>query len=192
MEEILNALVSIADSLGYVGVYLYTLLVGTFIPVPSEIVLLPSGYLASHGDKSFALLLLSASLGSLSGALVNYFFAKIIMKKVLYKKRNSLAYIIRFFKKHGKISVFLAPLTPGLGQYISLPAGISHMKLRYFIPITYSANIIWVGFMLLVGYAYGDNQSQSHTAVLYGTLGLLGFVIMASGVYVWLKFRSNT
>ena len=149
MDAILDFLINFVDSMGYIGIYVYMLLVGTFIPVPSEVVLLPAGYLASSSpDKSFFLYLLFGSLGSLSGALINYYFAKTIVRTVLKNKRTFVAKVIVFFRSHGKISAFVGPLTPGLGQYISLPAGISHMKFRYFIPLTYAANIIWVGFML--------------------------------------------
>ena len=120
MSEIVNFLVEFANSIGYLGIYLYMLLVGTFVPAPSEIVLLPAGYLAAKGEKNFLLLLVSGTLGSLSGALINYFFAGFIGDRLKHKK--IVKKVNRFWKKHGKISVFLAPLTPGLGQYISIPA----------------------------------------------------------------------
>ncbi len=190
LDTILNILISFVDSLGYVGVYVYMLLVGTFIPVPSEVVLLPAGYLAAQGEKSFFLLLLFGSLGSISGALINYFFAKKILKTVLRNKRAFMAKVIIFFRSHGKISAFVGPLTPGLGQYISLPAGISHMKLRYFIPLTYTANIIWVGTMLMIGYLFG-NGDASHTKAVQGSLFLFGFVIIFSTGYVVKEVRKK-
>ena len=71
-DSLLGSLVEFVNVLGYFGVYFYMLLVGTFIPVPSEIVLLPAGYLASQGEKNLYLLILAGSLGSISGALINY------------------------------------------------------------------------------------------------------------------------
>ena len=188
-QQFLDFLVNAVDAIGYLGVYLYMFLVGTFIPVPSEIVLLPAGYLASQGESNIYLLLLFGSLGSLSGALLNYFFAKTIIKKVLKNKRMFIAKIVVFFRSHGKISIFVGPLTPGLGQYISLPAGISHMKMRYFIPFTYAANLIWVGFMLMVGYFFGVDNDDSKAAVVIGTLTFFGLVILISIVYVVLTFK---
>ncbi len=185
----INFLVDGVSTIGYFGVYLYMVLVGTFIPVPSELVLLPAGYLSSKGEMNFFLLLLSGSLGSLSGAFINYFFAKIIIKKVLKNKRMFVAKVIKFFRSHGKISVLVGPLTPGLGQYISLPAGISHMKFRYFVPLTYTANIIWVGFMLMIGYLFGDNTNEAHLRAVQGSLVLFAVVIVISIVYVVLTFK---
>jgi membrane protein DedA with SNARE-associated domain len=187
LESLAQLLVHFADTLGYIGVYLYMLLVGTFIPVPSEILLIPSGFLASTGQKSFALLLLAGALGSLSGALVNYVLARILVHRFLGHKPviKKTAY---FFKRHGKISVFLAPLTPGLGQYISIPAGLAHMPLLSFIPLTFLANLIWVGFMLLIGYIFGDGAAAQKEAAWFSLI-LLGFVILCVSVYVWRELR---
>lgn len=191
MDAIIDFLLNFVDSLGYFGIYIYMLLVGTFIPVPSEVVLLPAGYLASTDpNKSFFLYLLFGSLGSLSGALINYHFAKLIIKKVLYKKRTFMAKVIIFFRAHGKISTFVGPITPGLGQYISLPAGISHMKFRYFIPLTYTANIIWVGFMLSVGFTFGGGE-HGEAAAAKGALVLLGVAITIASIYVYREIQKS-
>ena len=188
LNEIINFLLNFCNSIGYIGVYLYMVLVGTFIPVPSELVLIPAGYLASKGEKNFLLLLVCGSLGSLTGALINYFLAKYLANKLL-KGKDILKKVTIFWQRHGKISAFLAPLTPGLGQYISIPAGLSHMPLRWFIPLTYMANIIWVGFMLTIGYMFG--AEDSHKEVVYGSLVLLGGVIVIASVYVFLELKKE-
>jgi len=188
LNEIINFLVNFCNSIGYFGVYLYMLLVGTFIPVPSELILLPAGYLASKGEKNFLLLLISGSLGSLSGALVNYFLAKYLANTLL-KGKKIIKKVTIFWQKHGKISAFLAPLTPGLGQYISIPAGLSHMPFKWFIPLTYTANIIWVGFMLTIGYMFGTEDS--HKEVVYGSIILLGGVIVIASIYVFLQLKKE-
>ena len=193
MVEALTAfLLSVTESMGYFGIYLYMVMVGTFVPVPSELVLVPAGYLASQGQMNYGLLLLSGSLGSLSGALINYFFAKVIIKKILANKVRFIERVTEFFRSHGNISVFVAPLTPGLGQYISLPAGLSHMPFRYFIPFTYAANIIWVGFMLGVGYMFGSDEGNAHHVVVEGSLLLFGAAILIAVVYVAITFKRKS
>ena len=189
LHQIIQFLVDFCNSIGYLGVYFYMLLVGTFIPVPSELVLLPAGYLAAIGEKNLFVLWFSGALGSLSGALINYFLAKFIVNKFL-KDNLTIKKVNIFWKNHGKISVFLAPLTPGLGQYISIPAGLSHMPLRWFIPLTFSANLIWVGFMLMIGYLFGVVESAKKEMV-FGSLILLGGVIVIASVYVFREIKSK-
>lgn len=182
LNEIINFLVNFAETLGYIGIYFYMLLVGTFIPVPSELVLLPAGYLAAKGDMNLWIVWISAAFGSLSGALINYFLAKYLVKKVL-KDKPIIEKVTKFWNNHGKISAFLAPLTPGLGQYISIPAGLSHMPLKWFIPLTFSANLIWTGFLIMVGYLFGTGEKANSKAA-FGSLILLGSVIIIATVYV--------
>jgi len=189
LHQIIHFLVDFCNSIGYLGVYFYMLLVGTFIPVPSELVLLPAGYLAAIGEKNLFILWFSGALGSLSGALINYFLAKFLVDKFL-KDKPIIEKVNIFWKKHGKISAFLAPLTPGLGQYISIPAGLSHMPLRWFIPLTFSANLIWVGFMLMIGYVFGAGESAKKE-VVYGSLILLGCVIVIASIYVFREIKSK-
>ncbi|WP_456480235.1 DedA family protein [Nautilia sp.] len=189
LNEIANFLVNFCNSIGYAGVYFYMLLVGTFIPVPSELVLLPAGYLAAKGEKDLLFLWLCGAAGSLSGALINYFLAKYLAGKLL-KDKPVLHKVNVFWNKHGKISAFLAPLTPGLGQYISIPAGMSHMPLRWFVPLTFSANLIWVGFMIMIGYLFGAGE-HAHKETVYGSLFLLGGVIIIASVYVFLDLRKT-
>ncbi len=187
LNDIIHFLVEFCNSIGYVGVYLYMVLVGTFIPVPSELVLLPAGYLAATGKKDLLLLWISGALGSLTGALINYFLAKILINKLL-KDKPIIQKVNKFWSMHGKISAFLAPLTPGLGQYISIPAGLFHMPFRWFIPLTFSANLIWVGFMLMIGYLFGTGENAHKEGVL-GSLVLLGGVIIVASVYVFRELK---
>ena len=188
-DYIISLLLSFADHAGYIGVYFYMLLVGTFIPVPSEILLIPSGYLASVGQKSFVVLLICGALGSLSGALINYILAHYLINR-FFKEKPLIRKVDTFFRRHGKISVFLAPLSPGMGQYISIPAGLSRMPLNIFIPLTFSANLIWVGFMLLIGYIFGEGDA-AHKNAAWFSLILLGFVIVSVSIYVWREIKKN-
>ena len=189
LHHLIEILVNFVNSIGYVGVYLYMVMVGTFIPVPSELVLLPAGYLAAKGEKSLLLLWICGALGSLTGALINYFLAKFLVNKFL-KDKPVIKKVNKFWAEHGKISAFLAPLTPGLGQYISIPAGLSHMPLRWFIPLTFSANLIWVGFMLMIGYLFGTGE-KAHKEVVFGSLVLLGGVIVIASIYVFRELKKE-
>jgi membrane protein DedA with SNARE-associated domain len=188
-QEVVNFLVNFAQTLGYIGIYFYMLLVGTFIPVPSELVLLPAGYLAAKGEMNLWLVWICAALGSLSGALINYFLAKYLVNKVL-KGKPIIEKVTKFWNNHGKISAFLAPLTPGLGQYISIPAGLSHMPLRWFIPLTFSANLIWTGFLIMIGYLFGTG-AKAHSEAVFGSLVLLGSVIIIATIYVIREMKKN-
>ena len=182
MLEIAKILLNFTNELGYLGIYLYMSVVGTFIPLPSQIVLIPAGYLSSKGEMNFIYVLLSATLGSTTGATINYFLARQLLRKMLKNKREFITKLSKFFYQHGKISVFLAPLTIGAGQYISIPAGLAKMDLKIFFFITFIANMIFNFFMILIGYAFNPNEANQKA--IYVSLGLLAFVVISATFYI--------
>ena len=64
------------------------------------------------------------------------------------------------------------------------------MPLKWFVPLTYAANLIWVGFMLMIGYIFGVGKS-AHNEVVYGSLILLGGVILITSVYVFYDLKKE-
>jgi len=181
---VLYFIVDIVFSIGYIGFFFYMIIVGTFVPLPTQLILLPAGYLVSQGRLDFFIVLTVTALGITVGALINYHLAKFLSKKVLDKSK--IIKLEKFFKKYGKLSLFLAPLTFGLGQYISIPAGIAKVELKYFIPIIFISNSIWNTAMLLLGYIYGKDAS-SHTIYIVG--GGAIFVIAVVSFFVYREIR---
>ena len=172
-------------SMGYIGFFFYMIVVGTFIPLPTQLILLPAGFLASQGKLDIGITVLVTALGTSIGATINYFMANIISKKFVNK--NKIYKVKKFFNKYGKLSVALAPLTFGLGQYISLPAGMARMDLRWFIPIIFSSNALWNFAMLMLGYLFGENAG-SHVVYL-ATFGVL-IVVLSISLFVYKEFKS--
>lgn len=110
------------------GIFILMFLESTFVPVPSEVVMIPAGYLAYKGEMNFMIATLMGTLGSLCGALFNYFFAlkfgRVFLQKygkyILFppKKQEKLEH---FFQRHGEISTFSGRLILGVRHLISLP-----------------------------------------------------------------------
>lgn len=139
-------------------------LVGTFIPIPTQIILIPIGVLVSQGNINIIYISLVTTLGTTLGALINYFLSNKISKKFMSEKK--LSTINYFFDKYGKLAVLLAPLSFGMGQYISIPAGISQMNLKWFIPLIFISNLIWNTSMIMLGYLYGQEANNSTSYIL--------------------------
>ena len=58
--------------LGYLEIFLLMALESSLFPVPSELVMIPAGYLASTGKLDPVLVVLTGGAGSLLGASANY------------------------------------------------------------------------------------------------------------------------
>ena len=175
----LEIFINFIFDIGYIGLFIYMVIVGTFIPLPTQAVLLPAGYLVSIGKMDFITLALITTLGSTSGALINYIFANKIVRRVLLKRRKILRRVKKFFDKYGKLSILLAPLTPGMGQYISIPAGLSKMKLFWFLPLTYISNFIWNVLMISIGYFFGkEAENSANILILIITIILIVDILL--------------
>lgn len=168
-------------SLGYTGIFFYMILVGTFIPLPTQIILIPVGILVSQDDINLISISIIATLGTTLGSLINYFLSKKISQKLMSKAK--LSKINFFFKKYGKLAIILAPLSFGMGQYISIPAGIAQMSLKWFIPLVFISNFVWNFSMIMLGYLYGQKASESSSYLFLGVGIILIMLIVTIKIY---------
>ena len=178
--DIVNFIVETISSLGYIGIIILMFLESTVVPVPSEVVMIPAGYLAHKGEMNIYIVILLGVLGSLGGALFNYFFALKFGKRFLLKygkyffvSPETIEKTEVFFKNHGHISTFSGRLIPGLRHYISLPAGLAKMNLFVFCLYTSLGATIWVVILTLLGYYLGDNEALVKEYLRYLIIGLL-------------------
>jgi len=165
LYEIIDWIVRTVGGLGYPGIFIMMFLESSFVPFPSEVVMIPAGYLAYKGEMNLLLAILAGTLGSLAGALLNYYLAIKLGRPFLlhYGKyvmfnEASLQKMEDFFARHGHISTFTGRLIPVVRQYISLPAGLARMNLAVFSFYTSLGAGIWVTILALLGYFIGGNE----------------------------------
>lgn len=164
-DLILNFLVTFINKIGYLGIFIGMFLESSFFPMPSEIIMIPAGISASQGQMNIYLAIIAGTLGSLGGALFNYFLAIYLGRTILFKigkyffiKPTTIIKIEEYFEKHGSISTFIGRLIPGIRQYISLPAGIAKMNLVKFSTYTTLGAFIWCTILAYLGFIFGNNQ----------------------------------
>lgn len=157
-------LVNTVGKLGYTGVVLLMALESSFVPFPSEVVVPPAGYLASKGEMNLFLVILAGTVGSILGALLNYWIASRFGRDFLLKyskyffiDKEKFDKFEVFFNTHGEITTFVGRLIPVIRQYISFPAGLVRMNLKKFIFYTGLGAAIWCTILALVGYYVGNN-----------------------------------
>ncbi len=191
MQEIVNQIVDIVGSLGYAGIFIMMFLESSFFPFPSEVVMIPAGYLAFKGEMNIYIAVSAGILGSVAGALFNYYLAmkfgrNFLLKygKYFFLKEDSLDKLEKFFDKHGEISTFNGRLIPGIRQYISLPAGLSRMSVWKFSLFTALGAGIWVMVLAGLGYFLGSNEDVIKEYLHIATLIALISVFIITIVYI--------
>jgi len=190
MEEIVNFLVETVGSLGYIGIFALMFLESSFFPFPSEVVMIPAGYLAFKGEMNLVLAVLFGIGGSVAGALFNYALASkfgrvflIKYGKYLFIKEETLDKLEDFFDKHGHISTFNGRLIPGIRQYISLPAGLAKMHIGKFAFYTALGAGIWVIVLTVLGYFLGQNEDLIHKYLKEITIITLVIIAVITLIY---------
>ena len=191
IHDIAQFLVNQIGDMGYMGIFLLMFLESTFFPFPSEIIMIPAGYLAYQGAMNLYMVIFVGILGSVAGALLNYYLAmhlgrKIILKygKYFFIQEETLDKLDAFFAKHGEISTFTGRLIPGIRQLISLPAGLARMNIAKFSFYTAIGAGIWVVVLVAVGYVVGSNQELISKYMRSATLIALVSVVLIIIFYV--------
>ncbi|MBK7585865.1 MAG: DedA family protein [Myxococcales bacterium] len=184
----------------------------SFIPFPSEVVMIPAGFLAARGELSFGSPMLDATVavvagigGSLAGAYVNYFlFARLgtpfLEKygKYFFLPKPKLDRAEEIFRRYGAGATFVCRLLPAIRQLISIPAGLSRMNLKSFTLWTGLGAGIWVTILTGIGYYFGSTTAaMSYVDLVHNGTAMvkknLPFLIPACliffGAYVLLSNR---
>ncbi len=191
LGELIGQIVKIVSDLGYVGIFVMMFLESSFFPFPSEVAMIPAGYLASKGEMNIYLVIFSGISGSLAGAIFNYLLAikfgrAFVLRfgKFFFFKEETLVKMEDYFSKHGEISTFVGRLIPVVRQYISLPAGLSRMNLAKFSLYTSLGAGIWVIILASLGYFIGDNEALVKESLHQIILSLLVLVMVIVFIYI--------
>ncbi len=199
MHTLVLWLVDTIRDMGYPGIVLLMAMESSVIPIPSELVMPPAGYLAFQGKMNMSIAILCGTFGSLTGAYANYFVSRYLGRPLILKygkyvliPPDKFQRVEQFFLRHGEISTFIGRLLPVVRHLISIPAGLSGMNHFKFALYTLAGAGIWCTILTWIGYAIGENQSlimqYSHKALVWVIL----FSAMLVAVYVRRQRQRHT
>jgi membrane protein DedA with SNARE-associated domain len=200
ITPIVNFLITTIGSWSYIGIFLLMAIESSIIPLPSELVLIPAGYLVSQGQMSAPIVLILAVAGSLSGALISYYLSFILGRKAvnllvakygkfLFIDDNTLTKTEKFFSNHGEITTFTGRLLFGVRHLISIPAGFARMNLFKFSFYTALGSAVWSSILLYLGYLFGRNQSLISQNLNKISIIVIIALIILIVIYVIMKSR---
>jgi membrane protein DedA with SNARE-associated domain len=194
VHELINWLVQTIGALGYPGIFILMAMESSVIPIPSEVVMPPAGYLAQQGQMNIYLAILCGTAGSLVGAYANYFAAHYLGRPLVLKygkyvwiTEEKFAKVERYFQNHGEISTFIGRLLPVVRHLISLPAGLAGMNHLKFSFYTLIGSGLWVTILAFIGYFIGENQDL---IMKYSHQALIGVVIVCI-LIIYFYIRSH-
>lgn len=166
-SSFIDFFLGITADLGYLGVSALMAIESSFLPFPSEIVVPPAAYLASQGEMNIYLVIIFGVLGSVIGAVINYFLSFSLGRYLIYKLANhrlakfifispeKIAKAEKYFLANSKSATFFGRLIPVIRQLVSIPAGFSKMKFLPFVLLTALGSFLWVSILAALGYFIG-------------------------------------
>ena len=204
LSAFIHWLIDTVSALGYPGIVVLMAIESSVLPLPSELVMPPAGYLAAKGQMNASLATLAGALGSVIGALVNYSLAVLVGEPVLRRygkfvlvSNASLDRAEAFFARHGEISTLIGRLVPVVRHLISIPAGMSRMRLRRFVLFTGLGAGVWCAVLVYIGWLLGRHEEALQEAAVHAyTRQALLYIapilsLVVIGYIVWHRHRSR-
>jgi membrane protein DedA with SNARE-associated domain len=168
-------LTDVVANYGYLAIFLLMAASTACIPIPSEVVLLFGGALASPTFAATALqgganplslvwVIVAATLGTLVGSWIAYGIGfaggrALVDRagKVLLFRPEEVDRAHEWFERHGDRAVLVARVVPVVRAFISLPAGVARMRAWRFTLYTLIGALTWDVALTVAGYYLGES-----------------------------------
>ncbi|MCH7605038.1 DedA family protein [Patescibacteria group bacterium] len=201
MESIIatvtGAILQIIDSAGYPGIFVLMVSEGSFLPIPSEIILTFSGYLVSQGRFSLFLVAIVGAFGNVVGTLITYAVGRYLGLPFLYRygkyaliTRGEIDRAHRLFTRHGIAIIFVSRLIPGARGYIPIGAGVAQMNIAPFIITVFIGSFFYSLALTYIGVILGENWNivgayfrQFDSVIILG-------VLLIGGWWLWRRIKA--
>lgn len=197
---------SIMADFGYIGIFLLIMVENLFPPIPSEIILTFGGFMTTVSSLNVVMVIIVATLGSVVGAILLYKVAsyfgkerltKIVLKygQILRLKESDIERAENFFLKYGSWAVFLCRMIPLIRSLISIPAGMTQMKMSRFLVLTTAGSLLWNTVLIGLGAFLGESWNEivvfmdSFSTIIYGIIAVI--VVVVLGFFFRARFKKT-
>jgi membrane protein YqaA with SNARE-associated domain len=92
----------------------------------------------------------------------------------------------RFFQRWGNLAVFASRLLPVVRTFISLPAGLSRMRIWQFTGYTFAGSFVWSLALATAGYKLGENWEDLRTWMRPADIPI---IIVVGALFIWYVYR---
>ena len=177
------------ESIGIVGAGIFIAIESIVIPLPSELVLLLSGFNVSIGEFSFSSVWIATTIGSLAGAYFLYGIGFAVSREGIDRlvnrfgkfvgiKQGDVDSAFRWFERYGTFVIFFGRLIPLIRSLVSIPAGLAKMSLLRFSLLTAAGSGIWNALWISIGVQLGDRWREAEGWAKYLDYAVYAIVLL--------------
>lgn len=194
---------NVVSSFGYVGVFVLVALGNLHLPVPTQITLPLSGFLIGQGEFSFVPVMGASTAAAVAVSFVFYYVGAWIGEEnlrwfvgrfgrfVLVGEKD-LDKASAVFDRHGGKAILIGHLVPGVGAFISIPAGLRHVSIfGWFMFYTVLGSILWNAGFVVLGWVLGENWQvvKKYVSIIeYAALAIFVAVVIW---FVWRRWKAR-
>lgn len=188
-------IIDFMEQFGYLGIFLLMCIENVFPPIPSEIILPFGGFMTTRTDLNVLGVIFSATAGSLLGSVILFRIGLLLdvermlaivdkWGKYLRIKKEDIVTADAWFDKHGYWTVLFCRMLPLIRSLISIPAGMSNMKLSMFLFFTIVGTVIWNSILVATGALLGNSWNkvlyylEIYSTIIYSVMAMLGTVLI--------------
>lgn len=204
-ESVVNATAHLVRDGGLPAIFLLMALSCACIPLPSEVVLLFAGFAvadpsqsAAHHELTVIGVVVAAMAGSMVGSWIAYGVGRAGRLELLHRHGHwlhigpaQIERADRFFARWGDATVLFGRFIPFVRAFVSLPAGISGMRVVRFSVLTFIGSLPWVVALTLAGDAVGSDWTSIRNGFEYVDYVVVALIVVGAGYFVWQRTRGG-
>lgn len=207
IQNIIDWLVNTIALFGYPGVFVAVFVESFFAPIPSELILPFSGFVASQGGMNVYIVIVVATVGAYLGSLPFYLVGRWGEKpllsflekygKYLFIEQSDVDFVFKLFDRYGNGLVLFGRLIPIARTLISFPAGVAKLPFVLFTVFTLLGSMLWNILLVYTGYILADNWEvvgvwvEKYESVILTLVIVVFAVYLGRGIYKKLKRRNK-
>ena len=166
-------ILQLMNTYGYFGIAFLIMAENLFPPIPSEVILTFAGFFTTYTTLHLPGTILSATIGSLLGAVILYAFGKLLspskmdslisskVGKTIRLKKEDIQKAMDWFDSKGNYTVFLCRFIPIVRSLISIPAGMANMHFPRFLWLTAWGSFLWNTLLIFLGAWAGSSLQKA-------------------------------
>ncbi|MEY3318152.1 MAG: hypothetical protein RL540_524 [Actinomycetota bacterium] len=185
----------LVESIGVIGAGIFIAIESIVIPLPSEFVLLLSGFNVSIGEFSFLAVWIATTIGSLAGAYFLYGIGFAVSREGIDRlvtrfgkyvgiKQRDVDAAFNWFARYGALVIFFGRLVPLIRSLVSVPAGLAKMNLLRFSLLTAAGSGLWNALWIYIGIQLGDRWREAEGWAKYFDYGVYAVAVLMTIVIV--------
>ncbi len=207
MGDLLASLAQLATDFveysGYIGVFVLVLLGNLHLPVPTQLTLPLAGFLIEQGQFTFVSVMVSSTAAAVAVSLIFYYVGLWIGEENLrrfvsrfgrfvFLSEKDLDKASKVFDRHGGKAILIGHFVPGVGAFISIPAGLRHMPIfGRFMIYTIIGCILWNGAHVGLGWALGSQWTLVKQYVSIIEYAVVAAMVAAIVWFVWRRWKAR-